>query len=366
VARAQPDADRWLQGLGEACQAAGLEDEARAYYEEAARHGGGAAALKLGAFHADAGRWADAAAAYERAWRADVKQPLPLWLCGWAKVRAGAAAGRAQMDLAHALPLGSDEARVAFADELAKRTALGPELMDAARRERRLVLRLVGPDSHRGRNAQGTLSGDAAAFDDRLAAAEASQRFLVRLLRTNAYFKKHEGYLTVLHRLEANRARGLLAVGDVDGALKAAAAAHAALPGDVTLAAQLVPELAARGRSADADRLYAEAAAVQGRLCRDFPASAAFHYGRAWLAASCRRDLDAALDHARRAVELDPKRVGALEALAEVHFQRGERDAALERIRQCLALEPKSAYFARQKQRYEAGDRAAPVPEVGR
>jgi tetratricopeptide (TPR) repeat protein len=366
VARAQPDAeaDRWLQGLGEACQAAGLDEEARTYFEEATRRGGSAAAwLKLGDFHADGKRWADAAAAYERAWRADVRQPLPLWLHGWAKARAGAADGRAAMELAHTLPLANEEARLTFADELAKRSAQDPEPAEAARRERRLILQLGGPDSSRGRNAQGVLSGDPAAFPDRLDAADCTQRFLVRMLRTNAYFKRHQGYLSVLHRLEADRARGLLAKGDVVGAVQAATAAQSILPGDISLATRLVPELARRGLTAEADRVYGAAAPVQDKLCRDWPASAAFHNGRAWLAACCRRDLDDALAHARKATELVPERAGYRETLAEIHFQRGERDAALERIQQCLTMEPKNAYFAKQKQRFEAGDRMAPVPE---
>ncbi|HTM22809.1 MAG TPA: tetratricopeptide repeat protein, partial [Kofleriaceae bacterium] len=88
------------------------------------------------------------------------------------------------------------------------------------------------------------------------------------------------------------------------------------------------------------------------------------HNNRAWLAARCRRDLDTALEHARKAIELDPKRAGNRETLAEVHFQRGERAAALECINQCLAREPKNTYFARQKRRFEAGDPAAPLPEA--
>ena len=67
----------------------------------------------------------------------------------------------------------------------------------------------------------GTLSSDAGARTDKLEAAADTQRFLIRMLRTNAYFKKHESYLTVLHRLEANRARGFLAKGEIESALQA-------------------------------------------------------------------------------------------------------------------------------------------------
>src|SRR5207247_947677 len=72
---------------------------------------------------------------------------------------------------------------------------------------------------------------DAGAFADRRAAADCTQRFLIRMLRSNAYFKRNQGYLTVLNRLAMDRARGLLAAGDVAGAVREAEAALAALPG---------------------------------------------------------------------------------------------------------------------------------------
>src|SRR5262249_47580161 len=134
VARTQPptDADRWLQGLGEACQAAGLVAEARGFYEEATRLFDTAAAWqKVGEFRADQAQFGEAAAAFETAWRKDVKQALPLWLAGWAKTKAGDAAGRGMMDLAHLLPLGDEDARATLAEELVKRTALAPEAADA-------------------------------------------------------------------------------------------------------------------------------------------------------------------------------------------------------------------------------------------
>src|SRR5205085_7856631 len=134
-------------------------------------------------------------------------------------------------------PLGDEDARAALAEELAKRSpALGPEPAEAARRERKLLLRLAAPASNKARNVQGLLSGDPLARPDRLAAAGDTQRFLIRMVRSNAYFKRHESYLAVLHRLEADRARGLAAAGDLDGAVRSADAAHALLPGHGTAA----------------------------------------------------------------------------------------------------------------------------------
>jgi tetratricopeptide (TPR) repeat protein len=277
--------------------------------------------------------------------------------------KAGQPGGQEARELAHALPLGDDDARLKLAEEMAKRSAFGPELLAAARNERRLILRLNGPGASLGRNAEGVLSSDVGAATDRLAAADTTRRFLIRMLRTNAYFKKNQGYLLVLHRQAASRAQGLLATGDVAGAIREADAALAALPGHTEPAASLVPELAKKGHTAEADRLYAAAVAVQDRLCKDYPQSAEFRSNRAWLAARCRRDLDLALDHARKAVALAPQSVGYRETLAEVLFQRGDQAAAVAEIKRCVEQEPKNTYYAKQRQRMKAGDPAAALPE---
>jgi tetratricopeptide (TPR) repeat protein len=219
------------------------------------------------------------------------------------------------------------------------------------------------PTSNKGRNVNGTLSSDPLARTDRLEAADDAQRFLIRMLRTNAYFKKHESYLLVLHRLEANRARGLAAKGEIDGALKAADAAQALLPGATSPAEYIVPELAKRGRAPDADRVYRAAADVLDTLCTEYPQSAEFRAKRAWLAARCRRDLPAAKELAQKAVALAPAAPGFQETLAEVCFQSGDRPGALAAIQKALDLEPKSRAYAQQKARYEAGNVNAALPE---
>jgi tetratricopeptide (TPR) repeat protein len=365
VARAQVDAeaDRWLQGLAEACHAAGLDEQARAYCKEAAQRINSAAAWqRLGDLHVEAKQYGDAAAAYEKAWRNEPKQVLPLWLRGWALEKAGQPGGPEARALADTLLLGDEDARYKFAEEMVKRTAFGPELAAAARDQRRLIVRLNSPGSNISRNAQSMLSNDPGAYPNRLEAAECTQRFLFRMLRTNAYFKRESGYLVVLHRLANQRSQGLLAKGDAAGAVREAETALGYLPGLTEPATALVPELAKGGHTAEADRIYAAAAAAEDRLCKDYPQSAEFHNNRAWLAARCRRDLDLALDYGRKAVELEPNHANYRETLAEVQFQRGENVAAVAEIKRCLELDPNNAYYAKQRARMEAGDPAAAVP----
>jgi hypothetical protein len=362
--RSGSEGERWLQGLGEACQAAGLVDQARQLTDEDARRVDSVAGwLKLGDLLAEQRRFAEAAAAFESAWRKDERQPLPAWLFGWAKERAGDASGKDFRERAHALTLGDEESRALFAEELVKRSWLGPEFGDAARRERKLSLALGKPDSQKGRNSNGALSSDPLARSDRLEAANDTQRFLIRMLRTNAYFKKHESYLFALHRLDVNRARGLLAKGEVAEALKAAETAQALLPGHAAPAEFLVPVLEQRGQKAEADRLYRAPADVLDKLCSDYPQSAAFKNSRAWLAVRCRRDLPLAIDLAKKAVALSPGTATYHETLAEACFQAADKAGALAAIGTAIELDPRSRYFTLQKVRMEAGDAKAPLPE---
>jgi hypothetical protein len=366
VARAQPDADadRWLQGLAEACQSADLTAEARACAKEAAERTKSAAAyLRLGDLYAEAAQFADAAAAYDGAWQADNKQSLPLWLRGWALEKAGQPGGKEARELAHTQLLGHEDARLKFAEDLTKRSAFGPELAAASSAEVRLVVRLTGPAYSAGHNSQRLIRTDREMSSDHLAIAAADLRYLMLLLHAKRFFYRNQDYLNVLHHMATNRARGLLDKGDMVGAVREADAAMAFLPGHSEPAAVLVSALAKKGYTAKAEHIYEVTVTEQDRLCKDYPQSAEFRNNRAWTAACCRRDLDLAVDYARKAVELAPTMSGYRETLAEALFQHGDKATAVDEIKRCIEMEPKNKYFARQRQRIEAGDPTAALPE---
>jgi membrane associated rhomboid family serine protease len=77
----------------------------------------------------------------------------------------------------------------------------------------------------------------------------------------------------------------------------------------------------------------------------------------AWLIATetdhDRHDLDVALRAAERAVaETGRREPNILDTLAEVHFQRGEREAALEVIEEAIRLDPDEPYYWGQRDRF--------------
>ncbi|MCS7049883.1 MAG: hypothetical protein NZ483_11405 [Verrucomicrobiae bacterium] len=136
----------------------------------------------------------------------------------------------------------------------------------------------------------------------------------------------------------------------------------AVVPEDLTTPLNLVVWLREHGE--DRARPVVELAArVQQQRLERAPDSAELHNNLAWLLAVSRVRLDEALHHAQRAVELEPRQPAYLDTLAEVHFQRGDRQKALELIARCIELDPESTYFRDQEQRFRDGKPETPPPD---
>ena len=347
-----------------ACEASGrLDDAVRHLTDAAARardanlHGQNPF-IRLGDLHAVRERFADAAEAYALAAERDPSEPVPVYLRGWALQRAGHAdAGAAAIEDARLLALGDVRKRASVAEELARR-----DLHELARRERDLVVRLGWRRAWAAGNLLAGMARDAAARNDFARAADCYERVIVGVLASDFQFVEAAGYLTVPALVHAYRARAALAADRLDAVRAEADACLTLTPGHLDLALLVVPELTSRGRTADADAIYARAAQTYETMCKDHPHSAFAHNSAAWLAACCRRDLDRALEHARQATELAPKHAGYRDTLAEVHFQRGDRAKAIELMKECRRMEPNNSYFVKQLQRFEAGNPAVPPP----
>jgi len=133
-------------------------------------------------------------------------------------------------------------------------------------------------------------------------------------------------------------------------------------PGNIDLAIDVVTELTKRGQKKEADELFTRVHAVHDAVCKEYPKSGWSHNNTAWLQVRCKRDLDAALEHARKGVDLEPDNAGHLDTLAEVHFQRGDKAKAVELMKKCIEMQPKYVYFRKQLKRMQAGDRDADLP----
>jgi Flp pilus assembly protein TadD len=314
--------------------------------------------IRLGDLHASRRQYGEAETAYGKAATIEPTNPLPVYLQGWALNKAGkTTAGEQLIEQARLMSLGDARKRAVVAEELTKRN-----LLDLAQRERNLVLQLGW---HRAWSAGGFLSfmgREAAARKEFARAADCFDRVIVGVLADDLQFIENSAYVTVPALARAYRARAALADSQLDAVRTEAEACLALTPGNIDLAILLVPELAKRGRGADADALYARAKSTYEELCQAHPTSAFAHNSAAWLAACCRRDLDAALTHAQKATELAPQFAGYRDTLAEVHFQRGDKAKAIALIKECQRMEPANQYFVKQLERFEAGDPSVPPP----
>ncbi|HMF10704.1 MAG TPA: hypothetical protein VKE94_00310, partial [Gemmataceae bacterium] len=342
VLHPEPAAARWMLAIFEIYLSAGMEERANEYLDAAASSPvAPGPRLRYGDYLAERKKWELAAAQYGKALELDRKEPLPLYLKGWALAQAGQEQeGKRLMEVAHWLPLGNESARFAFIAELSKRRH-----RDAVRREAELLVRFSVPGSFYAGEGFRQLALAAFQRGDHSKAADYHELAMLRCLRPQTNFAETTAYLGVPHFVHRHRAAGLLAAGRIDEALKEAEICLAAMPGNSELQALLVPELEKRGHEADADSLFARCYDLHAATCRDYPNSAWAHNALGWTCASARRNLNEAFEHARRAVELEPSNPGYHDTLAEVFFQRGDAAKAIEEIRRSISLDGKRAYF---------------------
>jgi len=352
----------WMLGLAETALSVGQDELGQNFLEKAVLLAESPAAIiRLGDVLVARKEWKQAAERYRQAWELDRTQPLPLHLSGWSLAQAGQAGeGRKLMDLAHVIPMANEQTRYAFAQGLAQRGH-----REEAWRERNFILAVGSDEGWHSNETVRHIAYDLMARKDYAKAAESFERFRLRCLRASTSFVEYGAYIHVPVLIHQNNARALLAAGKLDEAGKPMRHCVTVLPGNLSLPIQLVSDLEKKGRKDEADTLFKQTFALHVKLSEDFPKSATLHNSVAWLAVGCRRNLDEALTHSRKAAELVPTETGFLDTLAEVHFQRGEKDEAIKVMKRCLELEPRNEYYRKQLKRIEAGDPKAEVPEGG-
>ena len=304
--------------------------------------------IDAGNLYAEEKQWSEAAKSYEAAWTKDRRSASALYLLGWAQSKHGNEAdGRKHMELALMVPLADGKSRHDL-----ERTLVRLHQDDEAARQRQWVLRLAAMDDWSIVQAL-MESGDAAAEKaDATNTATVWQRVAVELLSGNVFLTETRYYLQSPAAAHSARTRELLRAGKTAEAIEEVRQAEAVQPDNIQLALDCDAELRKHGAAGEADALYRRLLERHEALCRDFPRSGIYHNNLAWLAANLDRDLEKALAHAQRAVELDPQ-AGNLDTLAEVHFRRGNRAEALRLAKRCLEMEPGDELYTKRLARFE-------------
>jgi tetratricopeptide (TPR) repeat protein len=315
--------------------------------------------IEWGEFLSDAGRHADAAKVLEAGWTLFPDQPLPLFLSGQALAKGGdAKEGARRVELAHWVSLGNEKVRGRFLDELVRRGEAA-----ALRREIPLVLRACWSHDHFFGNVMNQCARGAALAGDFALAETCGTRSLLVVLRSpGVYFVDTASYMSVPHDLLTYHARALLNAGKTDEAMAAAREVLAVTPGFLDFVNGIVPELDRRGHKKQADELFKLGWDAYQTMLADYPESPAARHALASLAGHARRNLDDGLKYAKAAVAADPGSPLYKEALAEVHFRRGARDAAVKLMQALADEQPRNLLYRRQLARYRTAAFDSPWP----
>ncbi len=303
---------------------------------------------------ADAGRWADAARAYRLVFDLDPSAPLPLFLHAQAllKVNPADAQARKLIETAHRMPLGSESVHYYFYLALAQRG-----YHEDALREVEFGCKLLGGDTRTMGILQHYWAQALAEKGRFLEAAATIERSLLRFMPTNQGYVNAGAYPRYTAGLHVLRACGLLDKGDKAAAFREIERAEALQPALLDLAIRLVPALEQAGEKQQARELFQRVRSRWEQALRDYPDAAGAHNQIAWMCARCRRDLDAAYEHARRAVAFAPDVSSYLDTTAEVLFQQGNRKQAIEFMKKCLSMPNANVSLYRlHLKRIETGD----------
>ncbi len=316
--------------------------------------------IDLGDMLADRGKHRDAATRYEQGWRRFPDNPIPLYLSGRALVAAGdAKEGRRRIELAHWVALGNARIRGRFLEELLDRGS------HAEIRTEKDLIRESGwvSELYIG-NVWNQVGRACVRLKDHDGAADATRRAIHYLLRTPGIsYVEGYAYLTVPQAVRVHTARSLVSAGKVDDGVALAKDCLKILPGNIDVPLGMVPTLEKLDRKKDADALFQLVWDTYARQIKDHPSSAWARNSAAWLAAGCKRELDTALAHAKKAVELEPDSKSYRETLAEVHFRRGERTDAVKLMQEVSKSDPRNHHYRRQLDRYRTQSFDSPLPE---
>ncbi len=353
VGELQPvEREGWQEAVADTLAGAGQTDLAAQWFGRlAASSGNPRVLIHAGDFEADRKNWAAAARLYESAWERDYTRASALFLRGWAISQTGSAdEGRAMMEDADRLPLGSETARRDLLEAMRRHGLTGD-----VQREIDLILRITPPRSYERNQTLREAAEVAAAKSDYMGAVGLWERAFLNNLTNSVSFLEPWANIVVPALIHKVRTLALIQAGQIDAAIKEAKITLDMVPADADALIDVVNALDKAGHKSEANALYREQTDFYHKLVTEYPKSGPANNQLSWAQVMCHRDLDDALKNGKRAVELEPSSTASLDTLAEVYFAKGDAKNAAAEMKKCVELEPFVARHRQQLARFEKG-----------
>jgi tetratricopeptide (TPR) repeat protein len=317
--------------------------------------------IELGDLLLEQGQPQEAARRYFQGWKLHANNGLLLYLSGRALLKAGdEAEGKKRIEASHLVSMGNARVRGRFLEELITRGFSAD-----VRREINLI-RLCAwvSDLYIG-NVWNQVARGSILLKDFETAAVAHNRAIYYLLRTpGVSYVEGYAYLTVPQAVRVATARHLISTGKIPEGMELAKDCFTIMPGNTDLALGVIPSLDKQGKKKEADELFRIVWTAYGSILKDNPESAWARSQAAWLAAGCQRELDQAMEFAKKAVELEPNVRSFQETLAEVSFRKGDRDTAVSLMKKLISLDRRNFHYRRQLDRYQSAPFDSPLPDT--
>lgn len=157
-------------------------------------------------------------------------------------------------------------------------------------------------------------------------------------------------------RLQINQAlaKDRIVNGRFDEAVELLIQCDEFIPGDPGLGETAIAELDQAGAILQADRLFGHLSRFYLEILAEYPDSALHHNNYAWLGVCAKRQTQAMLRHAEKAVSERPNTSSYLDTLATVSFQLGDKSRASRLCRRCIELNPEKKHYRDQLKLFES------------
>ena len=310
--------------------------------------------MKYGDTLLKAGMNEKAASQYDKAWKSNPSEPLPLYLKGVAMDKAGKKLEARKL---------KSMASIMATGEVTKRHFLANAMWqnnddELARAQDEIILRIaspkesVHPEALRRQYVDNSLNSKD--LNARLKSLEFYMLSKMRPVNANSVLSPRST-LSYLIDAEITKAKIEISNKKPDKAQERIQKLQEINSSDSSMLEDTYQLLVDAGNEEGANQIFKTTYEVSQSTINRFPNHGQHNNNHAWLLSRCGKQLDEALIHAEKAVKLEPKNGAFLDTLAEVHFQLGNRPKAIEISEKAVQLLGDDIQVKRQLERFRSG-----------